>query len=187
MIMMTSPTRPFYGLQFTASPHNLQAFSDAYWAGNTTDRRSTTGYCVFLGSNLSWSTKKQCTVARFLTEVEYCSLAHTAAELTWIITLLIDLHILMPNTPILWCDNISAIALASIPVFHAHAKHIEVDFHFVHEKVVNKELEVRHISSMDQTADIFTKSLSSVQLLAGQALDSWSSHELEEGCQENSS
>jgi hypothetical protein len=67
--------------------------------------------------------------------------------------------------PILWCDNVSAIALASNPVFHARTKHIEVDYHFVCEKVVNCDITVKFISSGDQIVDVFTKGLSSSQFL----------------------
>jgi hypothetical protein len=61
----------------------------------------------------------------------------------------------------LWCDNVSALALASNPIYHARTKHIEVDYHFVHENVVNRDIVVKFISTGDQIADIFTKGLSS--------------------------
>jgi hypothetical protein len=72
-----------------------------------------------------------------------------------------DLGIFLSNPPILWCDNVSALAIASNPVFHARTKHIEVDFHFIRERVVRKDLQVKFVSTMDQLADIFTKGLSS--------------------------
>lgn len=72
--------------------------------------------------------------------------------------LLTDLSIFF-STPTLWCDNISALALANNPVCHARSKHIAVDYHFIREKVASKALLLRHIPSVDQFADIFTKSL----------------------------
>ncbi|CAB4277930.1 unnamed protein product [Prunus armeniaca] len=78
------------------------------------------GFCVFLGSNLvSWSAKKQPTVARSSTEAEYRSLAYTAAEVTWICKVFRDFGFSSSVKPTIWCDNISAISLASNPVFNA--------------------------------------------------------------------
>ncbi|GMP85036.1 hypothetical protein CsSME_00038348 [Camellia sinensis var. sinensis] len=72
-----------YGLTFTPSTFDLHGFSDANWAGDIHDRKSTSGYCVFLETNLvSWSAKKQATVSRSSTKAEYRALAHTAAEFT---------------------------------------------------------------------------------------------------------
>lgn len=102
-------------------------------------------------------------MARSSTEAEYKSLAHASADISWVQMLLKDLHVSLISTPTLWCDNISAIALASNPVFHARTKHIEVDYHYVRDKVVNRELLVRHVSTTDQVADIFTKPLSSAR------------------------
>ena len=73
-----------------------------------------------------------------------------------------DLGIFLSNTPFLWCDNLSALALASNPVFHARTKHIEVDYHFVREKVVSRDVVVKFISTTDQLTDILTKSLPSL-------------------------
>ena len=63
--------------------------------------------------------------------------------------------------PVIWYDNLNALALASNPVCHASIKHIEVDYHFVCEKVLNWDILLKFISTHDQLADIFTKGLSS--------------------------
>ena len=68
--------------------------------------------------------------------------------------------IFLPLPLKLWCDNVSALAIAFNPVFHAHTKHVEVDYHFVRERVLRKDLQVKYISTGDQLADVFTKSLS---------------------------
>lgn len=74
--------------------------------------------------------------------------------------LLKEIHLPLKEIPIVWCDNLSSISLASNLVFHAQTKHIALKYHFVREKVVNKELKVHHIASQDQPVDIFTKPLS---------------------------
>jgi hypothetical protein len=119
-------------------------------------------FCVFLGNCLiSWSAKKQVVVSCSSTKAEYRSMAIATVELYWLRMLFKDLTIPLPHAPILWCDNVSALALASNPVYHARTKHIEVDYHFVREKVINGDISVKFISTLDQIADIFTKGLSS--------------------------
>lgn len=86
-------------------------------------------------------------------------MAQTAAELSWLTMLLSDLHVVLPP-PTLWFDNLSAISLSSNPVFHARSKHIEVDYHYVRERVAAQKLFNRYVSTSDQVADILTKPLS---------------------------
>uniref|UniRef100_A0A2N9FMC6 Integrase catalytic domain-containing protein n=1 Tax=Fagus sylvatica TaxID=28930 RepID=A0A2N9FMC6_FAGSY len=148
------------GLTFSPGSLQLHAYSDADWAGDPDTRRSTTGYIVFMGTNpLTWVSKKQSTVSRSSTEAEYRALASCAAEVSWLRMVLHDLGISLWSPPTLWCDNVSALALASNPVFHARTKHIEVDYHFIRDRVVRKDLQVRFINSGDQLADILTKGL----------------------------
>uniref|UniRef100_A0A2N9J0P4 Cysteine-rich receptor-like protein kinase 10 n=1 Tax=Fagus sylvatica TaxID=28930 RepID=A0A2N9J0P4_FAGSY len=151
---------------FQPGPLALTAFTDADWAGDTSDRRSTSGVVVFLGNNpITWLSKKQHTVSRSSTEAEYRSLATGAAELAWLRQVLCDLKLYLPSAPLIWCDNTSALALASNPVFHGRTKHIEVDYHFVRERVVRGDLSLQFISTHDQLADIFTKALPSTRFL----------------------
>ncbi|KAF3962411.1 hypothetical protein CMV_013067 [Castanea mollissima] len=150
----------FHGLFYSAqSPLVLRAFSDADWAEDPTDRRSTTGYCFLLGSSLiSWRSKKQTFVARSSTEAEYRALADTTSELLWLRWLLTDLGVSTSSATLLYCDNQSAIHIAHNDVFHERTKHIEIDFHFIRYHLVHDALKLFSVSSKDQLADIFTKS-----------------------------
>uniref|UniRef100_A0A2N9EYP1 Uncharacterized protein n=1 Tax=Fagus sylvatica TaxID=28930 RepID=A0A2N9EYP1_FAGSY len=149
----------FHGLHFSSqSSLTLQAYSDADWAGDPTDRRSTTGYCFLLGDSLiSWRSKKQSVVARSSTEAEYRALADTTAELLWLRWLLQDLGIDCSTAVPIHCDNQSAIQIAHNDVFHERTKHIEIDCHFVRHHLLQGTLQLRSVSSQDQLADIFTK------------------------------
>lgn len=71
----------------------------------------------------------------------------------------------MSATPVLWCDNVGAIALASNPIFHPRTKHIEVDYRFIREKILHKDLIAQFVSTVDQCADLFTKGLTLARFL----------------------
>ncbi|KAB2616638.1 hypothetical protein D8674_023226 [Pyrus ussuriensis x Pyrus communis] len=150
------------GLLFRSSnDFTLRGFSDADWAGSLDDRRSTSGACIFLGPNLlTWTAKKQSTVSRSSSEAEYRALATTTAEIRWFCYLFRELGIPFRTPPCIFVDNVSALHMVANPVFHAHTRHIEIDYHFVLELLAHGVLQTRHISSHHQIADIFTKGLS---------------------------
>ncbi|KAJ9567043.1 hypothetical protein OSB04_003009 [Centaurea solstitialis] len=151
-----------HGLQLHVSSSSaLTAYSDADWGGCPTSRRSTSGYCVFLGDNLiSWSSKRQGVVSRSSAEAEYRGVANAVAETSWIRNLLRELHSPIHTATIVYCDNVSATYMSSNPVQHQRTKHIEIDIHFVRDKVAMGQVRVLHVPSRYQYADIFTKGLS---------------------------
>jgi len=141
-------------------------YTDADCAGCKVTRRSTSGVCAFLGDNLLvWRSKKQTVVARSVGEAEYRALAQGVAEILWLKSLLIELGYPFTSTPILWCDNLVAKSIAENLVFYSRTKHIEVDVHFVREKVECRDVEIRYVPSQHQVADIFTKGLPKDQFL----------------------
>ncbi|XP_019054242.1 PREDICTED: uncharacterized protein LOC109115063 [Nelumbo nucifera] len=154
-----------HGLHLKATQNLcLYAFSDADWASDIDDRRSTTGFCVYLGENLvSWSSKKQHTISRSSTEAEYRGMAHAVAEVAWIQSLLREMNVTLRKVPLLLCDNLNSILLSANSILHSRTKHMELDIHFVREKVIRKELEVEHVTSTEQVADGLTKPVSSLR------------------------
>ncbi|GJT70842.1 ribonuclease H-like domain-containing protein [Tanacetum coccineum] len=151
------------GLQLYASATtSLVGYTDADWAGCPSTRRSTSGYCVFLGDNLlSWSAKRQHTISRSSAEAEYRGVANVVAETAWIRNLLRELHSPLLTATLVYCDNVSAVYMSANPVQHQRTKHIEIDIHFVRDMVKAGHVRVLHVPSRFQYADIFTKGLPS--------------------------
>ena len=150
----------FHDLFYSAqSPLVLCAFSDADWAEDPTDHKSTTGYCFLLGSSLiSWRSKKQTHVARSSTKAEYRAFTDTTSELLWLRWLLKDLDVSTSSATPLYCNNQSAIHIVHNDIFHERTKHIEIVCHFIRYYLVHGALKLISVSSKDQPADIFTKS-----------------------------
>ncbi|OIT03085.1 retrovirus-related pol polyprotein from transposon tnt 1-94 [Nicotiana attenuata] len=139
---------------------NLHMYSDADWAGDLTDRSSTSGYILFLDRNpISWSSKKQKIAARSSTEAEYRAIANALAELLWVKNLLLEMKLPIKDTPTIYCDNIGVTYLSENPGLHSRMKHVEVDFHFVRNHVQQKGVQVVHVHSTDQLADTLAKPL----------------------------
>ncbi|KAL4561507.1 hypothetical protein LXL04_033674 [Taraxacum kok-saghyz] len=158
-----------YGLHLFCTPsQGLVAYSDADWAGCPTTRRSTSGFCIFLGSNLiSWSSKRQSIVSRSFVEAEYRGVANSVVETSWIQNLLRELHCPPDKATIVFCDNVSAVYMTGNPVQHQRTKHIEIDIHFVRDRVATGHIRVLHVPSSSQYADIFTKDVPTPLLNGG--------------------
>jgi histone deacetylase 1/2 len=149
------------GLQIGTGPvDSLTAYSDADWAGCPDSWRSTSSYCVYLGDTLaSWSSKRQTMVSRSSAKAEYRAVAHVVAKYCWIRQLLQELHLPLSKATIVYCDNVSAVYTTANPVHHRQTKHIEIDIHFVREKVALGHVQVLHVPSSRQFTNIMTKGL----------------------------
>jgi hypothetical protein len=139
----------------------LVAYSDSNWAEDLDDRRSTSGYAIRLGTaTVSWSTKKQTTVATSSTEAEYMAAHHCSKQVVWLRNLLTELGTTAAESPTrMYLDNRGAIDIAKDPKHHQRTKHIDVQHHYIRERVALKILDIEHIPSCDMLADGFTKAL----------------------------
>ena len=112
---------PGQGLLYKANNHlRIEGFSDADWAGSPSDRRSTSGYELFVDGNLiSWKSKKQTVVARSSAEAECRAMGHATCELLWFRSLLCELRVFEGGAMPFYCDNQAATQIANNPVFLA--------------------------------------------------------------------
>jgi hypothetical protein len=151
---------PNLGLWYPkGSRFELLGYSDADYAGCKVDRKSTSGTCQFLGRSLvSWSSKKQNSVALSTAEAEYVAAGSCCAQLLWMRQTLKDYGYTMNHIPLL-CDNESAIKIAYNPCEHSRTKHIDIRHHFLRDHAIKGDIVISHVGTNDQLADIFTKPL----------------------------
>ena len=151
-----------HGILYSNHVHNrLECFTDADWAGSKEDRRSTAGYCVFVEGNLvSWKSKKQNVVFRSSVESESRAMRQSVCKIMLLHQLLVEVCIKTSVPTKLWCDNRVIIHIACNPVFHERTKHIEIDCHFVREKIQLGLISIGYVKTGEHLGDIFTKALS---------------------------
>lgn len=152
---------PGVGLFFKkSSARELSVFTDADWAGSLTDRRSTSGYCSFIWGNIvTWRSKKQSVVARSSAEAELRAMCNGICDGIWLLRMLKELKIYNSGNMNLFCDNKAAIEISRNPVHHDRTKHVEIDRHFIVEKIEGGILKPIYVPTSYQTADILTKAL----------------------------
>ncbi|KAJ3698926.1 hypothetical protein LUZ61_002631 [Rhynchospora tenuis] len=136
---------------------DLVGFTDADFAGDRMDRKSTSETCQFLGGSLiSWSSRKQTSVSLSTAEAEYVAVGSCCTQILWMMQTLRDYELDFRKVPI-FCDNTSAILISKNPVLHSRTKHIEIQHHFIRDHVEKGDVELTHVDTKDQVADIFTK------------------------------
>ena len=160
----TSNTYIKYGFQSDSTTsldtNSIISYCDADWAGDPDSCKSTTGFITFFNrAPISWNSRLQPTVAKSSTEAEYIGLSSVCDEIIWLRQLFLDLDHPLTTPTIIYEDNQGAIDLSYNPVHHKRTKHINVRFHSIREKIAEGSIEVKHISTDHQIADIFTKAL----------------------------
>ena len=146
------------------SPDGPAVFSDADWAGDAGDRKSTSGYMFCIaGGPVSWRSKKQSTVALSTAEAEYVALSSAAQECVWMRRLNSDLGNSREEPTTIMEDNQSCIAMAKNPQQHGRSKHIDIKYHFVRELVENKTIKLKYCPTKEMIADFLTKGLNREQ------------------------
>lgn len=152
-----------YCLRYTKEYSNLIGFVDADWASDSLDRKSYTGYCFTMcGSVISWQSKKQKTVSLSSTEAEYVALSEATREAVYLRNLMSELTFKQCVIKI-YCDNQSALKLATSHQSHNRSKHIDVRYHYVRDAIKNKFVEIEYISTQEMPADLLTKGLLSIK------------------------
>ncbi|KAM2537704.1 hypothetical protein TB2_023225 [Malus domestica] len=149
-----------FGLHYSFETNSeIVGFSDADWAGNADDRKSTSGGCFYVGNNLvAWHSKKQNCVSLSTTKAEYIAAGSCCTQLLWMKQMLRD-YGLHQNAFSISCDNTSAINISKNPVQHSRTKHIDIRHHFIRVLVEEKVLVLDYIATEHQLADLFTKPL----------------------------
>jgi len=152
---------PDLGLFYSAaSSLELCGDSDTDFDGCRLECKSTSGTCQFLGSSLvSWSLHKQSSVALSTTEAEYVAAASCCSQIVWMIQTLRDYGLSFSERVPLFCDSTSAISVGKNPCLHSKTKHIDVRFHFLRDQYEKGVIDLIHVESKNQLADILTKPL----------------------------
>jgi hypothetical protein len=152
------------GCKYVKGSHSeLIGFTDSDHAGDLEKRKSTTGVLFFLGGNaITWSSQKQKVVSLSSCESEYIAAATGACQGVWLSMLIADLVYGDVKKFRLYIDNRSAEELSKNPVFHERSKHIDTRYHYIRECVVDGVVEVKHVCTDEQLADILTKPLARI-------------------------
>jgi hypothetical protein len=138
----------------------LLSYADSDWASDMNDCKSMSSYVFTLGGGaISWSSKKQSTIALSSTEAKYITGAHTAKEAIWLRLLLSELGQDSSSPTVLHIDNQSTIAIVQNPEFHERMKHIDVCYHYIRQVVDDGALHLEYTPTQEQVADILTKGL----------------------------
>lgn len=139
---------------------DLRGFADADWGTCPDDRKSVTGYAMFLGDSLvTWRAKKQRTMSRSTAEAEFRALADASCEIDWLLRIMADLKIPMQLPTHLYGDNTASLHIANNTVYHERTKHVDHDCYTIRERIDNGMIKTMHVRTHNQIAGVLTKAL----------------------------
>jgi len=140
---------------------DFNIFCDADWASDASNRKSISGYVITMaGGAISWSSKKQTSVALSTAEAEYIAATHVAKQVLWQQSLFMELDFDIPTTSTIFTDNQAAISISHHPEFHSRTKHIDIAYHFLRDLIAEGVLNTIYVNTRENLADLFTKGLS---------------------------
>lgn len=146
----------------------ISGYVDSDWGGHDeNDRRSTTGYLfqLFERCTISWSTRRQASVAASSTEAEYMALFEGVREALWLKSLVVSMNIEISKPITIYEDNNGCISIANNPSNHKKSKHIDIKYHFSREQIEKNVIKLEYVSTENQVADIFTKPLPAMKFV----------------------
>ncbi|XP_076658375.1 uncharacterized protein LOC143362255 [Halictus rubicundus] len=155
-----------YGITYTKSNQTMKAFCDSDWAGDVDDRRSCSGNVVILaGGPISWSCKKQKSVAASTMQAEYVALSEVTKEVIYLKRLMTHMCLdkCVKGATTVHCDNQSAIKLSTNSVYHSRSKHIDIRYHITREAQEDAIIKVQYLPTDLMCADVLTKPLSKIK------------------------
>ena len=140
-----------YGLWYKKNgKFELKAFTDADWAGNVDDRKSTSGGAFFLGKRLiTWTSKKQNRISQSTTGVEYVAVVVNCSNIVWIKQLLKGMKEEITKPIVIHCDKTSSINISKNPMMHTNTKHIEIKHHYLRELVQDKDVRFEYVNKKE--------------------------------------
>ena len=151
-----------FALCFQGGEMRLKGCSDADWANNTDERKSTSGYAFILsGETISWCSKKQSCIALSTTESEYVVCSAAVQEAVWLRRVFQSLGVttLANEAVLIYSDSTAALAYTKDPIYHGRTKHIGIRYHYIRDIVARGEVVLQHISTSKMVADPFTKAV----------------------------
>jgi hypothetical protein len=141
-------------------PISLRGYCDVDWGGDANERRSTTGYVFFVGvGTVSWNCKRQPTIVLSTMEAKYMATSQCTKEAIWLRKLMADVGLVQYGATSIMCDNQGCVALAKNPTHHSRTKHIDIQHHFIREKLESGEIGLKYCPTQDMVADVLTKAL----------------------------